>query len=133
MTNRSRTLLIAILAFLGGGIVSGVTSGYVSIYFTTRFFTDGWMLGNVIDTEDHVKVLRVLREGKIEKAMESLEQSLNMKILGLLISDENTEKTNRAVSKAIQTVKEYRSKYPHSSKIPEVDEGIAKILEQNAK
>lgn len=133
MTNRTRTLLIALVSFLGGAIAGGVTSGYTSIYFTTRFFTDGWMLGNVIDTEDQIKVLRTLREGKIEKATEFLEDSLNTKILGLHLSDENTERTNRAIIKSVQTAREYRAKYPYSSRIPEIDEGIGKILQQNAK
>jgi hypothetical protein len=133
MTNRTRTLLIVFASFLVGAIVSGVATGYASGYFITRFFTDSWMLGNVIDTEDHIKVLRTLREGKTEKAREFLEESLNTKILGLHLSDENSERTNRAVVKAIEAAREYRTKYPHSSRIPEVDEAMEKILQQSAK
>ena len=129
MTNRARITLVALVAFLGGG----VGGGYVAVFFTSRFFSDGWMMGNGVDTQVQVRVLESLRTGEMEKATELLEVNLDGKIISLEISEENTEKTNRAVRKAIERAKEYRAKYHWHTKFPEIDEAVSKVLSQNAK
>jgi len=133
MTNRSRIVLVALVAFLGGGIVGGMAGGYVAVFFTSRFFSDGWMMGNGVETRRLVRVLKNLRSGQIKEATESLELSLDGKIISLEISEQNTDKTNQAVRKAIGSAKEYRTKYPWRSKLPEIDEAVSNVLSQNPK
>ena len=133
MTHQTKLILVTLGAFLGGGIVGGVAGGYAAIYFTSHFFSDGWMLGNSVDTQTHVSILNNLRDGETQKAIELLETTLDGKIVSLQTSEENTQKTNEAVAKAIQMAREYRTKHPQHTQYPEVDEMVSKVLNQNAK
>lgn len=133
MTNRTKLILVALGAFLGGGIAGGVAGSYVAIYFTSHFFTDGWMLGNSVDTQTHVSILENLRDGETKKAIEFLETNLDGKIVSLQTSEDNTQRTNDAVTKAIKMAREYRTKHPRRTQYPEVDEMVSKVLSQDAK
>ena len=133
MTNRTKLILVTLGAFLGGGIAGGVAGGYVAFYFTSHFFSDGWMLGNSVDTQTHVSVLKNLRDGETKKAIEFLETTLDGKIVSLQTSEENAQRTNEAIAKAIQMARDYRAKYPRHTQYPEVDEMVSKVLNQNAK
>lgn len=133
MTTRTKITLVALAAFLGGGVVGGAAGGYVAIHFTSRFFSDGWMLGNGVDTQAQVSILKNLRDGETQKAIEFLETTLDGKVIGLQISEENAERTNQAVAKAIQKAREYRAQHPRHTQYPEVDESVSKVLKQDAK
>lgn len=133
MTNRTKLILVVLGAFLGGGIAGGIAGGYVAIYFTSRFFTDGWMLGNSVDTQTHVSILQNLRAGETKKAIEFLETTLDGKIVSLQTSEKNAQRTNEAVAKAIQMAREYRAMHPRHTEYPEIDDMVSKVLNRDAK
>jgi uncharacterized membrane protein len=130
MTYRTQTILIALAAFLGGGIAGGVAGGYVAISFTSHFFADNSMLENGIDTQDYVSVLQSLRNGHIKEAAEHLEATMDHKIIGLRLSEENSARTNQAVREAIQKARDYRNKFPRHSGSKEIDQAISEALAQ---
>jgi len=133
MTYRGKLILVAVVAFLAGGVGGGIAGGYVGIYFVSRFFADSTVLGQSNDTQTHVTVLQHLRDGNTTKATEHLETVLDGNIISLSPTEGLSERTNQAVAKSIQKAKEYRSQYPRRTQYPEVDKGVSEILGLNAK
>lgn len=131
MTNRTKLILFVLGSLLVGAAAGGVTGSYVAIYFTSGYFSDGWMLGNSVDTQINISILKNLRNGDTEKAVEFLETTLDEKIISLQISDENTQWTNKSVSKAIRVAIEYRNEYPRHTENPDVDKMVSEALSKN--
>ena len=128
MTSRTQFVIVAIIALLVGGVGGGLAGGYVAAYFVGGFMSDGMMLGNAVDTQMNVAVLRSIRDGETERATEMLETSLDGNILSLSSSAEYSDRTNEAVAKAIRNARGYRSDHPRKTDLPELDNAVAEIL-----
>jgi Fe-S-cluster formation regulator IscX/YfhJ len=133
LSGRTKLILVAVAAFLGGAVSVGIAGWYAATYFTSHFFADGWMLGNSVDAQIQVSILKNLRDGETKKAIELLETTLDEKIISLQTFDENAQSTNESVAKAIQIAREYRTKHPRSTQYPDVDKMVSKVLNQDAK
>jgi hypothetical protein len=131
MTPRTKTILIAGFTFLVGGIGGAVAGGYVAINFTGGFFADGFMLGQAVNAQTRVAVLRQLRMNEPQKAIELLETHLDGDIIGLRADDKYAPSTNESVKKAISRARDYRAEYPRKTGLPEVDAGVHDVLNSN--
>jgi hypothetical protein len=128
MTPLTKTVLIAGLAFLVGSIGGAVAGGSVAIYFTAGFFADGFMLGQAVNAQTKVAVLRQLRTNQPQKAIELLETHLDGDIIGLKVDNKYAPSTNDSVKKAISRARDYRVEYPRKTGLPEVDAGVRDVL-----
>tara|TARA_R110002051_G_C8669527_1_gene490190 strand:- start:654 stop:1061 length:408 start_codon:yes stop_codon:yes gene_type:complete len=132
MTNNGRKALTLALAFLLGATSSGLIFSTLSDAETkviANFFADGSMLINAVEAREHVYVLRLLRDGDTENAIEFLERNLDSKIVGLKESNNHTVRTNEAVLKGVEKAREYRIEHPRNTNIEMIDERVLNALE----
>jgi len=130
MNNRTRKIVLVVVALLIGGIGGGIAGGYVAIKFTTSFLADAMMFGYAVDAKSNIGALKFIHQGDYEKATEILETSLDSKIIGLSESDDFTNKTNTEVVEAFQRARNYRTDYPRNSGSGKFDKAVEEILEQ---
>lgn len=118
------------LVFLGGVVTTLVVCG-VAAYFVAMFFIDGYLLGNAVETQQKIYILKDIKEGKLAGAVERLERGVDTGLIGLE-KDSPTKRTGEAVLKTISLAKEYRTEYPRKSSNPEIDSTVKEIFSGNA-
>ncbi len=77
-----------------------------------------------------VQVLKQLRNGDLEKAVEGLEVELDDKIMRNPINPKRSEKDNWHMIQAMKYAKDYRSKYKRVTKYPEIDKTVNSVLSE---
>jgi hypothetical protein len=122
---RLRSFLLAILIF-GVGLACG---GALSAFFYIRWIDTYMTSDSFVGISDRFMVLRALRAGDTNEAIDTLEEQMNGQILGFagMRKDVPLAKLKPADIRLITRVRDYRVVHPYSED-PQLDPVIASIL-----
>jgi hypothetical protein len=133
MEKRSKSLLGFALVFFMGAIVGLVIGGYGGARYGMSFVLDECLYRDAGGVQSQVVILRHLRAGEIDQAIEVLEARLDDDLIIFDPDEPYTGISDQAISeinKAIQVSREYRSANPRKSNRPHVDTMVGNILRQ---
>lgn len=120
-------IILAVAALLIG-IVGG---GWIVAFYYGRL--TGWMVTSNLtsDAVTSVAQVKMLRAGQITNTVELLERRIDGDLIGLtpFLVDRQEFYRNPSNIKALQTVKEYRAKYPRKSESAELDGAADKAFD----
>lgn len=127
MAAKKLSTWLGVLLFIVGCIVGAVAGGMVSSRLIGNTIVDNWVNNQTSYAQSHVLVLRQLRTGENEAALEMLEDQLDRDIVSLLPNRYEefriTERTQARVEQALQAAKNYRQEFPR--------EKTGKLIEQD--
>jgi hypothetical protein len=126
MKARKAFSITAIL--LVGAIIGGLAGSYGTAYITSYLYGGSVELQAAVAINQNVWVLKRLREGKIEEAIERLELELDGNLITLSADMPIDEQWQESVDRSLAFVNEYRSIYPRSTQNPEIDSAVANAL-----
>lgn len=114
-----------LVSFLVGAVAGGI-GGW---YFGMHSYLNAWVQEQAGDVNGNVVVLRNLREGKTDAAMEFVESRLDDDLVVLVPEDvELREHVREEMHSALRTAKQYRTDYPRTSSRSGVDEMVKNAL-----
>ena len=119
MVSKLKFLIALVLAFLVGGVVGLAAGGCGGFRFGMSFILNNCIPKDAREVVSRVAILKQLRAGKRDQAIEALEAGLND---ALILFDPVTPypglngNTTADIKKAISAAKEYRSAHPRQSK-----------------
>ncbi|MEW6685318.1 MAG: hypothetical protein AB1393_03820 [Candidatus Edwardsbacteria bacterium] len=131
MAGKGKLLLGFALAFLVGTVVGLAIGGYGGFHFGACFILDQCLSKDARNIQSHVVMLRHLRTGKMDQAIELLEVHLDDE---LIIFDPEkpyprlSRQTTFEINKAIRESKEYRLAHPRKSNRPAVDQMVRNVF-----
>jgi hypothetical protein len=86
---------------------------------------------NATEMVTTVRILYNLRSGQTNDAIRLLETRLDAALLAFGATSDGPRDTN--YDKSLKMAKEYRAKYPHTSGVPEIDNGVTRAFSLSAK
>jgi hypothetical protein len=123
-----KAAIILAVAALFIGIVAG---GWSVAFYYGRF--TGWMVTSNLtsDAVTSVAEIKMLRAGQTTNTVELLEMRIDGDLIGLtpFLADRREFDRNPSNIKALQTVKDYRTKYPRKSESAELDAAADKAFD----
>ena len=125
---KTKKFLSIALIFLIGAVVGGIAGASISSYFLFSFFNSGSIMQDLVVIKQDVAALQKIREGYIDSATESLESALDSKLIRFSIDLKGSKQMRQPINSALSSAKAYRTKYPRTTKYPEIDEAVAKAL-----
>ena len=127
---KAKKIIAVALIFLIGAIVGGIAGASVSYYFLFSFFNYGSIMQDVVGIKQHVCALQKIRGGNIDGATEVLEVALDGELIRFSVDLKGPGQPDEAIDNTLKAAKAYRTKYPRVTDHPEIDEAVAKTLEQ---
>ncbi len=124
--------LYAFLIFLAGSLVGVIVGGYGGSYLAASAVINNWVNSQTKDGRAEVDILRQLRTGQQEQAIEMLESELDRDIVSLL--PEYYEKfriqglTLTSINETLLQAKHYRLEYPRQSKGMLIDHDVTRAF-----
>ncbi len=130
-----RKIAVVVAIFLIGAIVGGVIAGYGTSYYLSRFMLYGSNLSETVSINSRVFTLNKLRDGKADEAINHLEMMLDGNLIYFSGGIHGSPTEQKDIRKALRNAKDYRLKYPRSTKYLDVDKSVASALAEgdNAK
>jgi len=131
MPTSGRSLLFLALVFLGGAVVGLAIGGSAGFYYGTFQLRNDWIHKDAKDVHSQVVILKHLRRGRTDQAIELLEARLDDQLIMFDPSEPYPRLTSREINeinKAIRESKEYRSAYPRKSNRTFVDEMVRNLF-----
>ena len=125
---KTKKIISVALIFLIGLVVGGIAGASISSYFLFSFFNSGSIMQDLVVIKQDVAALQKIREGYIDSATESLESALDSKLIRFSIDLKGSKQMRQPINSALSSAKAYRTKYPRTTKYPEIDEAVAKAL-----
>jgi hypothetical protein len=120
-------VLVCIYLALQAGFYAGTRK-------TLKFFVNRNALSSTLTVNSRIKALESIKKGEIEKAEEALESSIDEEVGYLGVTAKNPLLEDKAnILKTIQSVKNYREKYPGHKIKPALNNGVTnalKLIEQ---
>lgn len=114
--SKSRAVLLAFAALVVGVVVGG----FVAARFYDRFMGDMAMGSSGSSASSAVVVLRHIRAGDTNRAIEALELRLDGELIALQAFLDGTPQSRRdpLYVRTLERAREYRANYPHAEKTP---------------
>jgi gas vesicle protein len=123
-----KKIMSVALIFLIGALTGGAAGAYITMHFASLFYIDGSILQDVVSIKQNIAALQNIREGKIDHATEILEAALDGNLIRYSFGLRGSRHLRQTVKSTLKTVKDYRKKYPRSTKYPEIDEAVGRAL-----
>jgi hypothetical protein len=131
MKSKKWLVILIFCALVLGGIGGGLAGFYVAAKFEGESRLIGLKSRSVADTKIGIALLRRIKDGKVDEALNLLEMELNANIVTLSsLRSSQYEDSGELVSGALKTAKEYRTKYQWSSGNADIDKAVAQALSQ---
>jgi hypothetical protein len=136
MRNGWKSVLSYAVVFILGAVIGLAIGGYSGARLGASFILNETLYKDAKEVQTQVKVLRHLRAGANDQAIELMEAHLDD---NLIIFDPQEpypgikEDTAAEIDTAISKCKDYRMEYPRSSDRPPIDAMVADILERKSK
>jgi hypothetical protein len=124
MEKKMKSLLVFALVFFVGAIVGLVIGGYGGARYGMSFILNECLYRDAGGVQSQVVILKHLRAGEIDQAIEVLEAHLDDDLIIFDPEEPYTDISDQAISeidKAIQETREYRATNPRKSNRPHVD------------
>lgn len=131
MISRKGLFIGFILAFLVGGAAGLAVGGYRGFQSGMSFILNDALSKDAREVESRVAVLRHLRAGRQDQAIEALEGGMDDILVGFDPVEPYpglTGQTTAALGKAITAAKDYRSAHPRQSKAHARDEMVRSLF-----
>lgn len=131
---KSKNLLVYFLLVLAGSAVGFLVGGYTGTEFGISIIANGTLNKDAQDVQTHVGVLRSLRKGETNAAIEQIEFYIDD---ALVIFDPNEpypgldQRTIDKVNAAIKTAYDYRQEFPRQSSRSHVDEMVINLFKKH--
>ena len=114
--------------FLAGVIIGGVAGAYGVAHYTSLFLSGDVESRAAVAIKQNIWVLKRLREGKVEQALELLEIDLDGNLITFSADMPIAKQWQESVGRSLVFAKEYRSQYPRSTQNHEIDATVASVL-----
>ena len=127
-----KSKLYAFLIFLAGSLVGVIVGGYGGSYLAASAVINNWVNSQTKDGRAETDILRQLRTGQHEQAIEMLESELDRDIVSLL--PEYYEKfriqglTLTSINETLLHAKQYRLEYPRQLKGMLIDQDVTRAF-----
>ena len=128
MTLTRRKIFSVIGIFVLGAIIGGAIGAYGASRFLGSFFADGSNLSTTVAIKEKVFILSKLRDGKMEGAIESLENALDLDIMHFSVGIHSSENIKKEITKALKVAKDYRSQFPRVTNHSVTDKAVSEAL-----
>lgn len=118
-----------------GSLILGlVLGGYAASSFTGRFFLDAYYTELVAQLTIDVSVLKMLREGAVQGAIEKLDKRVDVNIISLGVPDvEMSNSTRSSMLKTLKMADEYRKDYHVRSRSDDTEKLVSAALARSLK
>jgi gas vesicle protein len=123
-----KKIMSVALIFLIGALTGGAAGAYVTMHFASLFYIDGSILQDVVSIKQNIAALQKIRQEKIDGATEILEGAVDSTLIRYSFDLRGSRHIRQTVISSLKTVKEYREKYPRTTKSPKIDEAVARAL-----
>jgi hypothetical protein len=123
-----KKIMSVALIFLIGALTGGAAGAYVTMHFASLFYIDGSILQDVVSIKQNIAALQNIRQGKIDHATEILEAAVDGNLIRFSADLRGSRHIHQPINNALKASKDYRKKYPRSTKYPELDEAVARAL-----
>src|SRR4030042_2214613 len=123
-----KKIMSVALIFLIGALTGGAAGAYITMHFASLFYIDGSILQDVVSIKQNIAAMKTIRQGKIDHATEILEAALDGNLIRYSFGLRGSRHLRQTVKSTLKTVKDYRKKYPRSTKYPEIDEAVGRAL-----
>jgi hypothetical protein len=124
--NKTNTIPLMLAAFIVGVVVAGLG---VAHYYNgmTRDILVG---SSAVETGNMVATLTRYRMGKETNVVELLEKHLDGEFMRLdrLLAENPASIRDRGVYVMLKSAREYRAKYPHEARSPQIDKATARVF-----
>ena len=121
MTSKKTVGIYIVISLFVGGLVGIVAGGYIGFHLTTANFGNEWLYEQSNDISSRTTILRNIREGRHEDAVEMMERQLEDDLISIEPDHRIKERTLSAINSAIQSAKEYRTQYPRTPSRPSIE------------
>ena len=120
------------LVFMFLCVICVLVGGYGGAFLAAGNIVNNWIISQTSSTRSHIEILKLLRNGEQDTALEQLEARLDKDIVSLSPEyyDEFriTEQTRARIETALHQAKEYRQSYPRPSQGRAIDKDVEKTL-----
>ena len=83
MTTKKAVGIYIVISFFVGGLVGFVAGGYISFEITTTSFGNKWLDEQANDISSRITILKNVREGRHEEAVEVMERQLEDDLISI--------------------------------------------------
>ncbi len=130
MTSKKAVGIYIVISFFVGGLVGFVAGGYISFELTTTRFGNKWLDEQANDISSRITILKNVREGRHEEAVEVMERQLEDDLISIEPDHRIKEGTLSAINGAIQNAKDYRTQYPRTPSRPSIEKMVADVFKR---
>lgn len=120
------------LLFMVLCIICVVAGGYGGAFLAAGNIVNNWVTSQAAYARSHTEILKLLRGGQHDAALERLEQQLDKDIVSLSPAYYDkfriTERTQADVNSSLRQVKAYRRAYPRPSRGRAIDRDVEQTL-----
>lgn len=131
MKSKKWLALLIFCALVLGGIGGGIAGVYVAAKLEGESRLVGLMNRYAAETKVGIVLLRRIRDGRVDEALNILEMELDANIVTLSsVKPAQYENGGDIVNGALKAAKGYRTQHPWSSGNPDMDKAVAQALSQ---
>ena len=130
MTTKKAVGTYIVISFFVGGLVGFVAGGYISFELTTTRFGNEWLNEQANDISSRITILKNVREGRHEEAVEVMERQLEDDLISIEPDHRIKELTLSAINGAIQNAKDYRTQYPRTPSRPSIEKMVEDVFKR---
>ena len=130
LARRKVFLLLGI--FVLGAIIGGAIGYYIGEYRASRFlaifFSDGANSSTILAIKEKVFILNKLHEGEMDRAIETLEKTLDHDLMNFSVGIHSSEHIEKEAKKALKVAKDYRLTFPRTTNHSVTDKAVSDAL-----
>ena len=131
MKSKKWLALVIFCALIVGGIGGGVAGVYLAANLEGESRMVALINRSVAETKVDIALLRRIRDGRVDEALNMLEMEVDANIVTLSsVELAKYEKGGDLAKGALRVAKEYRTQHPWSSGDPDMDKAVANSLSQ---
>lgn len=114
------------------GVVCLVAGGYVGLHLGASAIINNWVNNQASYAQSHILILRQLRSGDDDSALEQLESQLDRDIVSLLPDYHGnyrlTDVTHSRISAVLREARQYRDEFPREARGEAVGDDVQHAL-----
>jgi len=134
MSEATRSRWFSFLIFATLYVIGVVAGGYIGARLASAAVVNNWVGSQTDYTQSHVLILRQLRRGEIDAAIEQLESQLDEDIVSLhpdYYEDfDIADRTRARVDTALEQARQYRQAFPREKRGRAIERDVEDALKK---
>lgn len=114
------------------GVLCLITGGYVGMHLASSAIVNNWVNSQASYAQSHIIILRQLRSGDDDSAVEQLESQLDRDIVSLLPDFHGnyrlTDVTRTRINAILRQARQYRDEFPRKTQGEAIEDDVRHAL-----